>query len=90
VRVLEARFHPLAIEDPSFVLVGHLVWSDDCGGESPTVRPSASLMLEKAPATILSKLRHLVSISAPNSFEQLKALRSHTKAGELPSRFSCR
>jgi hypothetical protein len=59
------------------MVVGHLVWDEDNHEDAaPTVRPSATLMLEAAPLTILSKLRHLLSISVPDAFHHLQRLRS--------------
>ena len=74
--VLEARFHPLEKTSPTFVLVGHLIWDGKVAEGAPSVRPAASLAFEKAPLTILSKLQHLVAITAPDSFGGLKALKS--------------
>ena len=57
-------------------MVGHLVWEGATEGQRPTVQPSLSLLMEPGPATILSKLQYLVSITSPDSFNRLQALRS--------------
>ena len=76
MRVLEARFHPQERTGSGFVVVGHLVWRGRRGRESPVVRPAPSLGLAAKPTTMLSKLRYLISATAPESFERLQALRS--------------
>jgi hypothetical protein len=76
MRVLEARFHPQQKKVDDFLVVAHLVWQGQRASERPVVRPSPSLLLESAPATILSKLQYLVSVTAPGSFERLQSLRS--------------
>jgi len=73
MRMLEARFHPRRKAVGEFIVVGHVVW----GGEStrPVVQAAAGLPRGKG-ATLLSKVQYLVSISACESFERLRALRS--------------
>jgi hypothetical protein len=74
MRMLEARFHPGRKDVGDFIVVGHVVWE----GESarPVVRPSTEVLMRCEQATLLSKVRYLVSISADESFERLQTLRS--------------
>ena len=76
MRVLEARFHPGQPSGPDFVVVGHLVWPGRRGREAPILRPAPALPSSPPPTTMLSKLRYLVSVTSPESFERLQALRS--------------
>jgi hypothetical protein len=76
MRVLEARFHRQQKVVPDFVIVGHAVWEEDFFGDRPTVQPSASLMQEGSPATMLVKLQYLVAVTVPGTFDRLQALRS--------------
>jgi hypothetical protein len=70
MRVLEARFHPGNGMD--YFVVGRVVWQ----GGSPVVEPAPTLMLEAEPTAIISKLRYLVTATAPESFERLQTLHS--------------
>ena len=76
MRVLEARFHPRQKVAPEFVVVGHVVWEEGVLGDRPTVQPSASLMREGSPATMLVKLQYLVAVTVPETFERLQTLKS--------------
>jgi hypothetical protein len=76
MRVLEARFHRHQKVVPDFVVVGHVVWEEDVLGDRPTVQPSASLMHEGSPATMLVKLQYLVAVTVPETFDRLQSLRS--------------
>ena len=76
MRVLEARFHRQRKVVPDFVVVGHVVWEEDVLGDRPTVQPSASLMNEGSPATMLVKLQYLVAVTVPETFDRLQAMRS--------------
>jgi hypothetical protein len=72
--VLEARFHPQQKTGGDFIVVGHVVWEGENG--RPIVQPSSALLTRGEPATLLSKLRYLVSLNGRESFERLQALRS--------------
>lgn len=76
MRVLEARFHPDPRNDPTFVVVGHLVWRRLSAQKRPIVRLTRPPRLSATPSTILSKLQYLIRATAPESFERLQALRS--------------
>jgi hypothetical protein len=76
MRVLEARFHPGQRSGQGFVVVGRLVWRGERRSEPPIVEPAPSLDHLARPTTMLSKLHYLVSLTAPESFERLQALRS--------------
>ncbi|HTA21323.1 MAG TPA: hypothetical protein VK989_18655 [Polyangia bacterium] len=76
MRVLEARFHPRQKVAPEFVVVGHVVWEEGALGDRPTVQPSASLMRDGSPATMLVKLQYLVAVTVPETFERLQTLKS--------------
>ena len=69
-RILEARFHPFERESPTFVVVAHLVWRSDAS--HPDLRASPSLERQAAPGTMLATIRHLLSMTAPGSFERLQ------------------
>jgi hypothetical protein len=74
MRVLEARFHPQRTAE--YFVVGRLVWQGRSERDSPTVEPAPALTLEAEPTAILSKLRYLITATAPGSFERLQILRS--------------
>jgi hypothetical protein len=74
MRVLEARFHPQ--RSAEYLVVGHLVWQGHSERDSPTVEPASALTLESEPTAILSKVRYLITATAPGSFERLQILRS--------------
>lgn len=74
--MLEARFHPEKRGGREFVVVAHLVWAGSPDGQLPIVQPFASSLPDLSPATMLSKLRYLVSITSPESFQGLQTLRS--------------
>jgi hypothetical protein len=74
MRVLEARFHPQ--RSAEYFVVGHLVWQGRSERDAPTVEPAAALTFEAEPPAILSKLRYLITATAPGSFERLQILRS--------------
>lgn len=76
MRVLQARFHPRRQSD--FLVVAHVVWDELRQQDHPTVQPAPALLLEAEPSAILSKLRYLLTVTAPQSFERLQT---------LPSRF---
>ena len=71
MRVLEARFHPQGSAE--YFVVGQLVWQRR---DSPTVKPAPKLTSETDAPTTLSKLRYLITATAPGSFEGLQKLRS--------------
>ena len=77
VLVLEARFRFEAAEDAQPMTVAHVIWSHPTDPH-PVVRPAFALQRHERPATILVKLRYLVEMTAPDSFERLQS---------LPSRF---
>lgn len=72
--MLEARFHPQ--RSAEYLVVGHLVWQGHSERDSPTVEPASALTLESEPTAILSKVRYLITATAPGSFERLQILRS--------------
>ena len=74
MRVLEARFHPRSGSE--FFVVGHVVWHGRPAREYPVVQPAPLLVREAEPTAILSKLRYLVTATAPDSFEGLQNLHS--------------
>jgi len=77
VKVLEARFHPdERSNDSAFVVVAYLVWRGRGRRRNPIVRPSRAVGGTDVPSTMLSKLRYLIGLTAPDSFEGLQALRS--------------
>ena len=78
MRVLEARFHPQRTAE--YFVVGRLVWQGCSERDSPTVEPALALTLEAEPTAILSKLRYLITASAPGSFERLQILRSRFRS----------
>jgi hypothetical protein len=75
VRVLEARFHPGPRERVPPVVVGHLIWADTADPRL-VIEPSLSLPHEESLPTLLSRLRHLIDATAPDSFVGLQDLRS--------------
>ena len=74
MRVLEARFHPQGSAE--YFVVGQLVWQRRFERDSPTVKPAPMLTSETDAPTTLSKLRYLITATAPGSFERLQKLRS--------------
>jgi hypothetical protein len=72
VRVLEARFHPHRRQQPDFVMLGYLVWRRPQRGDPPVFEPARAAL----PDPVLSKLRYLVGVTEPDSFERLQRLRS--------------
>ena len=75
VRVLEARFHRGPPDRVPPVVVGHLVWAD-AGDPVPIIEPSPALPREESLPTLLSKLRYLIEVTAPDSFVRLQDLHS--------------
>ena len=57
-------------------MVGQLVWQRWSEPDSPTVEPAPELTSETDAGTTLSKLRYLITSTAPGSFERLQRLRS--------------
>ena len=57
-------------------MVGQLVWQRRSERDPPTVEPAPELTSETDAATTLSKLRYLITATAPGSFERLQRLRS--------------
>jgi hypothetical protein len=84
MRILEARFHPIDRDSPSFVVVARLIWED---GDEATARiaPAPSLERCAAPSTMLATLRHLVRMTAPRPYEGLQALRSRFWSFVIPT-----
>jgi hypothetical protein len=72
MRVLEARFYPRRRGQPDFVMVGYLVWRDERQRERPVFEPARATIAE----AVFSKLRYLVDMTEPGSFERLQSLRS--------------
>jgi hypothetical protein len=71
MRVLEARFHPRRRAEADFVMLGYLVWRGRRDAR-PVFEPARAAV----PDPVLSKLRYLVGVTGPDSFERLQALRS--------------
>lgn len=74
MRVLEARFHPQGSAE--YFVVGQLVWQQWSEPDSPSVEPAPELTSETDAGTTLSKLKYLITATAPGSFERLQTLRS--------------
>jgi hypothetical protein len=72
MRVLEARFHPRRRQQSDVITFGYLVWKSRRRNERPVFEPARGVV----PDPVLSKLRYLVGVSGPDSFERLQALRS--------------
>lgn len=72
MRVLEARFHPRRRGQPDSVMVGYLIWRDQRRRERPVFEPAEATI----PDPVLSKLRYLVDMTEPGSYERLQALQS--------------
>jgi hypothetical protein len=72
MRVLEARFHPRRRGETDFTLLGYLIWKGRGRGERPVFEPARAALSEP----VLSKLRYLVVVTHPDSFERLQQLRS--------------
>jgi hypothetical protein len=72
MRVLEARFHPRRRGQPDFVMVGYLIWRSERRGARPVFEPARA----SVPDPVRSKVRYLVVITQPDSFERLQSLRS--------------
>jgi hypothetical protein len=72
MRVLEARFHPRRRQQSDVITFGYLVWKGRRRDARPVFEPARGLV----PDPVLSKLRYLVGVSEPDSFERLQALRS--------------
>lgn len=75
VRVLEARFHREPRDRVAPLLVGHLVWAD-ARDPTPIIEPSPALSPDESLPTLLSKLRYLIDLTAPDSFMGLQDLHS--------------
>jgi hypothetical protein len=74
---LEARFYPRQkAADSDFMVVGHVVWHGGRRRESPIVQPATAIALGETPASVLSKLQYLVTVTAKESFERLQKLES--------------
>jgi hypothetical protein len=71
MRVLEARFYPRRRKQSDVITFGYLVWKSRRRDERPVFEP-----VRGVPDPVLSKLRYLVGVSEPNSFERLQVLRS--------------
>jgi hypothetical protein len=72
VRVLEARFHPHRRRQPDFVMLGYLVWRGQHRRDAPVFEPARASL----PDPVVSKLRYLIGVTEPDSFERLQQLRS--------------
>ena len=72
MRVLEARFHPRRRGQPDFVMVGYLIWRDEGKRARPVFEPARATIAD----AVFSKLRYLVELTEPGSFERLQSLRS--------------
>lgn len=57
------------------LVVGHLVWASPRDAK-PVIEPSLSLPREESLPTLLSKLRYLIDLTAPDSFVGLQDLHS--------------
>ena len=76
MKTLEARFHPHPASRETYVVVAHVVWDDTAQKVWPRVVPSPSLPQERAPATLLATVRHLVLKTGPTSFDRLTKSRT--------------
>jgi hypothetical protein len=76
MKKLEARYRPPMGRTDAFIVVAHLTWEAGTSDSRPILEPTPSLMEQRAPATILATLRHLVRMTAPRSLERLASLRS--------------
>lgn len=76
MRILRASFHfdPESVRAP--LVVAYVVWIDADSSRRPMVRPLPTFLRAAWPSTILAKLEHLLRITEPNSFDELRALRS--------------
>ncbi len=71
VKVLLARFHPLA-DDSQIVVVGRVI----CDGGTARLDAATLTGVFSAPASLLIKLRYLIERAAPEPFDRLRKLRS--------------
>jgi hypothetical protein len=71
VKVLLARFHPLA-DDSQIVVVGRVV----CDAGTARLDAASLTGIFSAPASLLIKLRYLIEHAAPEPFDRLRKLRS--------------
>ena len=71
VKILLARFHPLA-DDSQIVVVGRII----CDGGNARLDAATLTGVFSAPASLLIKLRYLIERAAPDPFERLRKLRS--------------
>jgi hypothetical protein len=69
------RFHREPRDRMPPLVVGHLVWADG-GDPAPAIEPSSSLPREESLPTLMSKLRYLIEVTAPDSFVRLQDLHS--------------
>lgn len=76
MKTLEARFHPPPASKEIYVIVAHVVWDGGPEEMRPRVVPVPSLVQERAPATLLATLRHLVLKTGPTSFDRLINLKT--------------
>ena len=70
--MLEARFHPRRKGQSDSILLGYLVWRRDRRRERPVFEAARAALSDP----MLSKLRYLLAMTAPDSYEGLQALRS--------------
>jgi hypothetical protein len=72
MRILEARFHPRRQLRSDFIRLGYLIWKGRGRRAPPVFEPARAAVS----GPVLSKLRYLVGVTGPDSFERLQALRS--------------
>jgi hypothetical protein len=75
MRVLEARFRSGVAGTDAFVVVGRLVWRQPDPAGDPVIQADPALLPVAAPP-LVEKLRYLVNVTAPDSYQRLQSLRS--------------
>ena len=77
MRVIEARLRVTETGGTDYVTMGYFVWDDEnLAGKFPRVQPAPSLPWQKKAGAILAILQRLARMTAPNTFDGSKALRT--------------
>lgn len=76
VRILEARFLQPQRDGSPYMVVAHVVWRRNGARERPVVRAAPGVDANGTASTVLAKLQYLLTVTAPDSFTRLQALRS--------------
>lgn len=89
MRILEARLRVMGIGGRDYVTMGYFVWDEEeLAGKLPRVQLAPSFPLQRDSGTVLAMLQRLARMTAPNTFDGLKALRnrywSFVETGTLP------